>query len=309
MGNFSISGISISRVRHLPSNAERARKLLRCLGFLSAVAIASSSAPALSMTQAEEAIMKQQEALVWTTDYEGLVDGQVGPETIKAIRKFQSRIGNPATGSLTAVELDRLLKEGRAKKTSAGFKEITDKDAGVFVGVPLAFVSSPTRTKWGRHYGKQAGLAIDTLRFGSEVSLRDLYDKLLSINNRTITYQRFVDNRWFVISAFEGNAAVYVRADVVTLVDRQTEIRGFSIWMSKNRPPEYQALAPAMTSSFKSTESYGGNLLPVANTNRELQLKPNPPPIPTNGGSPANLDDCFRGLGPASCPEVLSARP
>jgi hypothetical protein len=180
----------------------------------------------------------------------------------------------------------------------------------VFVGVPLALVSSPTRTKWGQHwYGKQAGLAIDTLRFGSEVSLRDLYDKLLSINNRTITYQRFVDNRWFVISAFEGNAAVYVRADVVTLGDRQTEIRGFSIWMSKDRPQEYQALAPAMTSSFKSTENYGGNLPPVTDTKRELQLKPNPPPIPTNGGAPANLDDCFRGLGPSYCPQVLSARP
>src|SRR5258708_25199960 len=141
MGNFSISGISISRVRHLPSNAERARKLLRCLGFLSAVAIASSSAPALSMTQAEEAIMKQQEALVWTTDYEGLVDGQVGPETIKAIRKFQSRIGNPATGSLTAVGMDPLLQEGRAKKKSAGFKGKNHKNNGVVVCGALPFLS------------------------------------------------------------------------------------------------------------------------------------------------------------------------
>jgi peptidoglycan hydrolase-like protein with peptidoglycan-binding domain len=273
---------------------------------------AVAAAPPSATTPNEDAVMRQQEALIWTVEYEGLIDGKAGPETIRAIKKFQLRVGNPETGMLTQAEIDRLLKEGGAAKRLAGFKEITDKTAGVFVGLPLGLFSSatPTPTKWGQHwYGRQAGLAIDTLRFGSEVSLRDLYDRLLRINNRTIMYQRLVNDQWFAISALEGNAAVYVRADVVRLPEQRTEIRGFSIWMSKDRPDLYQALAPAMTSSFRATDTIGGELSRSLPQPNQPLLKPNLPPIPTNSGPPANLDECFRGLGPASCPSVLAARP
>ena len=169
----------------------------------------------------------QQEALIWTTDYEGRIDGKSGDETIKAVKKFQARLGHPQTGTLSDDELVKLIKDGFAKRDAVGFQQLTDTKAGVSVGIPKKLLPGPTEKSWGKSwYSKQNGIAIDTLRV-KDVSLRDLYDKLLKINDRTIAYQRFVDDNWFVIAAFEKNAAIYVRANLVHSSGQPDEIRGF----------------------------------------------------------------------------------
>ena len=58
--------------------------------------------------------------LIWTTDYEGLIDGKVGPETQKAINKFQAQLGRPVTGTLTQDETKALVKQGSSKKDRRG---------------------------------------------------------------------------------------------------------------------------------------------------------------------------------------------
>lgn len=298
--------------------ARRARAHLRSVGAARArrsialfygVAACLSAGPALSQTESQ--IRTQQEMLIWTTDYEGRIDGKAGEETLKAINKFQDRLKHPMTGRLTPAEEEALVKLGRTKKEQAGWRQITDTDAGVSIGVPLSFVSSPTKTKWGTHwYSRTAGLAIDTLRIGGNTSLRRLYDRLISINNRTVSYQRFIENNWFVIAAFEGEAAVYVRADVVTLPNQQSEIRGFSIWMSKERPKDYEAIPPAMLSSFRPTAD--GRQIAVGRPPAVGGPYQRPPPNLRQNVAPpspaANLVPCLNGLG--DCPRaLLSFRP
>jgi putative peptidoglycan binding protein len=274
-------------------------------------------------------ILQQQEMLIWTTDYEGTVDGIIGPETIKAIRQFQTRLGNPPTGQLTQAEESDLNQQGAAAKRRAGFRQIVDDVAGVSVGIPLNFVATPPRsTKWGKHWeGQHDGLAIDTLRFSGDVSLRQLYDRLTTINNRTVAYQRFVDNEWFVIAAFEDSAAVYVKVEVVPLADQPSEMRGFSIWMSRDRPIEYQAIPPAMLSTFTTIKPNVRISTPAPQPNvpaaapptppppREtpaqanvpvVTLSPNPAPIQTTGTA-GSITDCYNGLGPR-CPRILTAK-
>jgi hypothetical protein len=265
--------------------------------------------PAFAQSQTAPKIRKQQEALIWTTDYDGLVDGVVGEGTLAAIKKFQARIGHPVTGQLTSLEEVQLLQEGRARRTQAGFRQYTDNDAGVSVGIPLGFVQGPTETKWGNHwYSKKNGLLVETLRFRNEVSLKDLFDRFIKINNRKVVYQRFVDNNWFVIAAFEGKATVYVRADVVTPPNQPSEIRGFSIWMSKERPAEYQAIPPAMLSSFRSNTDRKND----ASSNETVGSTPpvvvNPPPVVIQTSKSAvSVLDCYKGLG--DCPTVMAPAP
>ncbi|WP_271591819.1 peptidoglycan-binding domain-containing protein [Bradyrhizobium sp. CCBAU 65884] len=265
--------------------------------------------PAFAQSQTASQIRKQQEALIWTTDYEGLVDGKIGEGTLAAIKKFQARIGHPATGQLTSLEEGQLLQEGRARRTQAGFRQLTDNEAGVSVGIPLGLVQGPTETKWGNHwYSKKNGLLVETLRFGTEVSLKDLFDRLLKINDRKVAYQRFVENTWFVIAAFEGKAAVYVRADVVTPPNQPSEIRGFSVWMSKDRPAEYQAIPPAMLSSFRSNTDRKND----ASSNETVGSAPptvvNPPPVVIQTSKSAvSVLDCYKGLG--DCPAAMTPAP
>jgi peptidoglycan hydrolase-like protein with peptidoglycan-binding domain len=278
--------------------------------ILIAATVASLYAgPAFAQSQTAAQIRKQQEALIWTTDYDGLVDGIVGEGTLAAIKKFQARIGHPVTGQLTSLEEGQLLREGRARRTQAGFRQFTDNDAGVSVGIPLGFVQGPTQTKWGNHwYSKKNGLLVETLRFGTEVSLKDLFDRLLKINDRKVTYQRFVENNWFVIAAFEGKAAVYVRADVVTPPNQPSEIRGFSVWMSKDRPAEYEAIPPAMLSSFRSNTDRKND----ASSNETVGSAPpavvNPPPVAIQTSKSAvSVLDCYKGLG--DCPAAMTPAP
>jgi serine protease Do len=308
-------------IRRSTNKADRrittvAARLYRNILVFCGVAAALSSAFAQTLTESE--VRRQQEMLIWTTEYEGLIDGNVGPETIKAIKKFQARMGNPVTGQLTPAEVADLVRQGRAKKERAAFSQTTDNDAGVSVGIPLNWVSPSRRTKWGNHwYSKQAGLAIDTLRFSGDVTLQQLYDRLISINNRRVAYRRFVDDNWFVIAAFEGEAAVYVRANVVTLPNQQSEIRGFSIWMSKDRPRDYDALPPAMLSSFRSNTGAAGPqpappLRPSPGPEAGRPAPPPPAELPRNGppiradGPAASIGGCYRGLG--ECPPVLTFR-
>lgn len=266
--------------------------------------------PAFAQSQTAPQIRKQQEALIWMTYYEGLVDGNVGEGTLAAIKKFQARIGHPVTGQLTPLEEGQLLREGRVRRTQAGFKQFTDNDAGVSVGIPLGYVEGPTETKWGNHwYSKKNGLLVETLRFGTEVSFKDLFDKFLKINDRKVAYQRFVENDWFVIAAFEGKAAVYVRADVVTPPNKPPEIRGFSIWMSKDRPIEYQAIPPAMLSSFRSNTDRKND----ASSNETVGISTppavaNPPPLVIQTSKSAvSVLDCYKGLG--DCPAAMTPAP
>ena len=300
------------------------RKLLMGVGALAA---SISLLPALAYGPAEQAIRLQQEALIWTTDYEGLIDGKVGEGTIAAIRKFQVGLGHLATGALSDDEVVKLYNEGFAKRDAVKFQQITDNSAGVSVGIPKGlFPAVATERSWGKSwYSKENGIAVDTLRFTNDISLRDLYDKLLTINNRTVGYSRYVDDSWFAISAFEGDAAIYVRADLVHFPDKPDEIRGFSIWMSGKRPQSYQSIAPAMLSSFRSNTDtsrdvssirpsppthIGGPLVAAPPPDpSHIETRPVPAsapigpigPIATQNNRPPPVGDCFRGLG-SKCP-------
>jgi hypothetical protein len=283
--------------------------------FASGVALFLALSGAYSESWNDVQIRKLQEALVWTTDYEGLVDGNLGAGTVAAISKFQEHIGAPVTGQLTSDEYIQLLQLGTSNRSRFGFSQITDSSAGVSVGLPHALVAGPTITKWGKHWDGKL-LSIDTLRFGSDVSLEDLYKKLLSRNSRKVSYQRFVENDWFVIAAFEGDAAIYVRANLVTIPSQPSEIRGFSIWMSKDRPSSYQAIAPAMLSSFRyntdqtndaSSNAPMGGELKLLEKSKVPKALPNPPPKRTiqTVGTPSSASTCLNGLG--ECPLVSSA--
>lgn len=279
-------------------------------GFAIAALLCLSGSSAFGQAMPKDQVRILQEALIWTTDYEGLIDGKFGPETRQAINKYQGRIGDAVTGMLTDSELERLVKEGHARKAQFGFRQVTDSNVGVSVGIPLKLLSSPRFTKWGKHW-ESDDLSVDLLRFGGDVSLKDLHDRLIKINDRKVTYDRFIDDDWFVIAAFEGNAAVYIRANLVPLANQSSEIRGFSIWMSKSRPDAYQSIAPAMLSSFRSNDDTRSDVSPPMGGDKFIPAPPtlpvNPPPARPLAatGTAAQVVPCFKGLG--DCPPVLNS--
>jgi peptidoglycan hydrolase-like protein with peptidoglycan-binding domain len=51
--------------------------------------------------QATKQIKEYQEMLIWTGDYDGMVDGNNGPGTKQAVMSFQKRVGRTETGALS----------------------------------------------------------------------------------------------------------------------------------------------------------------------------------------------------------------
>ncbi len=71
------------------SNGRYAPRTCRSIAWFCGATVYLIAAPAFSQSPTESQIRVQQEMLIWTTDYEGLIDGKVGPETQKAINKFK----------------------------------------------------------------------------------------------------------------------------------------------------------------------------------------------------------------------------
>jgi hypothetical protein len=144
-------------------NEDGRRRAVRS-AFLSAVTLCLSVAHADAQSLTEDEIRIQQEALIWTTEYEGLIDGKLGPGTRTAINKFQARIRDAVTGVLTPGEVQQLVREGNANKNSFEFRQVTDSNVGVSVGIPHKLLTGPVSTKWGKHWDSSR-LSIDTLRW------------------------------------------------------------------------------------------------------------------------------------------------
>jgi hypothetical protein len=261
--------------------------------FAAAVLSFASSA---AQSQTEEKTRQYQEMLIWLCDYDGIIDGRLGSGTRQAIRKFQSDLGHPATGTLSSQEAAVLIKQGTRKRDAVNFSTVTDLDAGVSVGIPRALVPIKTKTKWGTSWhAEDHRIVIDTLRF-SNITLQVLFDKLSHLKNRQVDYSIIKDN-WFVISGTDPDGAgVYARAETPS----GAEIRGFSLWVRKDKLTDFRALPPAMSSSFRTTSQTAEDApraVPLPN------VIANPPPSSTPAIS---ITPCINGLG--DCPAAFVPR-
>jgi peptidoglycan hydrolase-like protein with peptidoglycan-binding domain len=125
------------------------------LGLGLVITLASCVVAGSALCEPEIRIREYQEMLIWTGDYDGMVDGQLGAGTTQAIRKFQVRIGHSPTGTLGPQELLRLRREGAAQKQKVGFSQVKDKNAGVSVGIPQTIVSRQMKKSWGSNWSAQ----------------------------------------------------------------------------------------------------------------------------------------------------------
>jgi peptidoglycan hydrolase-like protein with peptidoglycan-binding domain len=92
----------------------------------------------LSLPASDPTIMKAQEALVWSGYYDGPIDGNSGPGTQAAIRRFQHDIGKAENGALDDAQSAALLQRAQRPIQATGFRQFLDPQTGIRVGIPLA---------------------------------------------------------------------------------------------------------------------------------------------------------------------------
>ena len=191
-------------------------------------------------------------ALIWSGDYEGMVDGEIGPGTTAAIRRFQNRIGAPRTGVLTSPEIDRLIERATRQRDAVGFQVVKDRHAELKLGLPAKDVCFRERAKYGSSYrSSDDAVQIDTYRLADGRSLVEWYQRLTAPRpGRSVTYSTLKDD-WFVVTGEDGDRIFYVKAQWGRADDDDSpEIRAFAVSFPIGRSERYRPVMVAMANTF-----------------------------------------------------------
>lgn len=267
------------------------------------------SRPELGVANAETGNSTQnyQEMLIWTGDYDGMVDGIFGSGTKQAIKNFQKRFSYPASGNLTQSEATLLQKIGENLKTAVGFVQVNDDATGVSVGMPLKLVMGPKKRTWGQNWSSADDTVdIDTFRYTGE-TLQQVCDRIRYFQGRRIDYFRSVDD-WCVIGGTDRDGAdVYVRATAKK--PEQTgdvlEIRGFSLRLSGVAKETLENVPAAMSSSFSIIQPAAKAVTPASLKEDLLKTPTSEIKASNTSATTTTSGRCFNGLG--DCPPNLLA--
>src|SRR5262245_19424684 len=77
-----------------------------------------------------------QNDLVWTADYNGIINGEFGERAIAAVKAFQKRNGGKETGVLNQPERAALSAAAKPKQDNVGWRMVQDLVTGARLGIP-----------------------------------------------------------------------------------------------------------------------------------------------------------------------------
>lgn len=195
-----------------------------------------------------------QDALVWTGDYSGPLDGELGRGGFAAIQAFERRAKGRPDGLLDAQEQAALLAAGEAAKKAARFSPVTDPRAKLTLGVPLALFDpakpAPAGTVWSSKDGR---IRLETVVHPDGVDLAQLFELTKAESpGRKVTYQ-VIKPDWFVVTTETADRLTYIR---VGQPPGQAP-RGFAFVYDKARKAEFDRIAVAISNSFRPDGAAG----------------------------------------------------
>lgn len=230
-----------------------------------------------------------QNALVWTGDYNGVVDGEFGPRTRAAIRSFQRGLGAHATGYLTEGEIARLEAARIAAVGAAGFRVVEDHETGIRVGLPEAMLRRSGRDDFFVEYRSRPDRPAARLLLLSWAAGRDelgmLFDAVLSDGALGTDPYAVRRDEWFVVSGTKGGVTAYSHARF-----EDGALKGFFLQWPSSDSAIFGPIATAMYNSFDAlpgivlapsiVEAPGGNETPYATRNGDHAPTLPEPPAP-----------------------------
>ena len=176
-----------------------------------------------------------QEALIWTGEYKGAVDGGYGRGTRTAMIAYARRIGLPDDGLLETRARASLLAAANGAKAAVGFAATPDPRSGAAIALPLKILTRRIDTKTGsRWLSGDGAMVMETwLLREQEANLPALFDQLKDSNaSRRVTY-KVLRPEFFVVTAELAGSDQYIRF-ARGLVDGAPVLRGYSIVYPKN---------------------------------------------------------------------------
>ncbi len=216
--------------------------------------VAQPKAPAPGSPRAVYAAMPQHERmtiqtdLIWTGDYDGIIDTEFGDNSVAAVKAFQKRNGGKETGILNPDERAKLSESARSKREAAGWRIVDDRASGARLGVPgkLAPQAAPSGsgTRWQSSRGE---VQIETFRISEPgLTLAAAFDRARKEPaNRRPEYQVLKPD-FFVVAGMQGGVKkFYVRGQI-----KGEEVRGVTILYDKALETTFDRIVVAVSNAF-----------------------------------------------------------
>ena len=190
-----------------------------------------------------------QRMLIWSGDYEGTVDGIIGPTTREAVKRLQRRLGTEADGLITETELEKLGEIADKAYQDANFTLGTDTDAGIHFGMPYGKVAWREKTESGNLYADEASrFRVTTFRIEGidDTNVGEFADAVFEDVPGYKTLRKNVRKGALTIVGQDRYEALYLKA-----VRQKNELRGFFIWYDKSLKPTHRRYVAAMDASLE----------------------------------------------------------
>ncbi len=186
--------------------------------------------------------------LIWTGDYNGLIDNEFGDNSVAAVKAFQKRNGGRETGLLNPDERAKLSESARARREKAGWRVVDDRTTGARLGIPGKLVpqSAPSGsgTRWQSSRGE---IQVETFRINAPgVTLASVFERMKKEPaNRRPEYQVLKPD-FFVVSGMQGGVKkFYVRGQI-----KGAEVRGVTILYDNALETTVDRIVVAVSNAF-----------------------------------------------------------
>lgn len=157
-----------------------------------------------------------QEDLIWSGEFNGMVDGIPGKRTRSAFHQWKGDEGYPADDSVTDDILLRLSINAAKLRSEIGWTQYRNTDVGYSISYPARIMSTGTELEYGGRLfespDSKASLRVEVVA-GAEISSIDSLYTHCRESIDTLSYTRSADS-WFVVSGYRGNNCIYARGDL-----------------------------------------------------------------------------------------------
>jgi len=144
--------------------------------------------------------------------YSGLIDGEFGAGTFRALETFQKQEFAFSDGVLTPSQSDLLDKQAAAVFGALGMTDIFESEAGVDIVVPKALLTRDIKTRFGKRFTSPDGsLSMETMRRAlPSAGFSAAYASAKAPRpGLVVKYSTYTENR-FVISGLENGSFFYL---------------------------------------------------------------------------------------------------
>src|SRR4051794_4173966 len=187
-----------------------------------------------------------QNDLVWTGDYNGLINGDFGERAIAAVKAFQKRNGGKETGVLNQPERAALGAAAKPKQEAVGWRMVQDLVTGARLGIPAKLMPntqvSGGISKWSSSRGEAQA---ETFRIAQPGALSPLFERMKKEPAGRQTEYSVLRPDFFVISGLQNLKKFYLRAQL-----RGDEVRGFTVLYDQAMAGIMEPVVVAMSSAY-----------------------------------------------------------